>query len=308
MSEIKRNFFTQKNISISTVIVAIAAIIVTVILRQRPEGSFSISVNPIEISVQQGGSIPASVNIIALNDYEYPVYLSTSTENSGITASFSVQSMKAEPSFTSIMTINLKKDIVPRTYTLLIKGIGADGKEKKCNLIVNVTSTPQLEPIKLTDLFYPSGFMGDQDDVRLNARFTGTSHTGNSCIQISYSAKSSNNEGWAGIYWQYPDGNWGDSEEARDLTGAEKLTFWARGQQGGEKVEFKTGGINGKHKDSMKGPYSTDVLTLTTGWEKYTINLKGKDLSHVIGGFCWVASADLNHKGCTIYIDDIYFE
>lgn len=304
----KRKLFTPITISAAGVIVAIIAILVTIILNQAPEPNFSISINPIEISVQQGGTIPVTVNVIALNNYKHPIYLSTSTENPQITSTFSIQSMRAEPSFTSIMTMNVSKNVSPQLYTISIKGIGADGKEQVCNLILNITSAPQLEPTKLTNLFYPSGFMGDRDDIELDTKFTGTYHSGNSCIQIIYSARRSHNEGWAGIYWQYPNGNWGQSEEARDLTGAKKLTFWARGQRGREKIEFKTGGINGKYKDSMKGPYSTDVQELTTGWEQFTIDLEGKDLSHVIGGFCWVASADLNSSGCTIFIDDIYFE
>ncbi|MBD3342747.1 MAG: hypothetical protein GF353_26860 [Candidatus Lokiarchaeota archaeon] len=308
MSEEKKSFLNQKTIGVAGVIVAIVSVLVVILLNQGPEPDFSISVNPIEISVQQGGKIPVSVNVIALNNYKHPIYLSATSENSEIASSFSIQSMKAAPSFSSIMTIDVNSNVEPQTYTLIIKGIGADGKEKNCNLILNVSPAPNFDPTPATALFYPSGFMGDIGDIILNDNFTNTVHTGRSCIQIQYSAKMSHNKGWSGIYWQYPDKNWGDSPDARDLTGATRITFWARGQKGGERVEFKTGGINGKYKDSMGGPYSTGVLNLSTGWEQFTINLKGKDLSHVIGGFCWVASSALNPKGCIIYIDDIIFE
>jgi len=304
-----KKYLNQTTISVAAVIVSIAAIVVSILLHNGPEPSFNISVVPIEISVQQGGRIPVNVNIVSLNGYSHSIYLSTLIKDAGITASFSIQSMIAEPSFTSIMTILVKRDIQPKKYTLEINGIGADGEKRNCSLILNVMPAPQFDPINLTDFFYPSGWMGDYEDIKLNDVFTGTFHTGNSCTKITYTAKGLPlNKNWAGIYWLYPDKNWGNFPESRDLTGARRITFWVKGQQGGEKAEFKTGGINGKYKDSMGGPYSTGVLKLTSDWKKFSIELDGYDLSHVIGGFCWVAAKALNPKGCTIYIDDILIE
>ena len=49
-------------------------------------------------------------------------------------------------------------------------------------------------------------------------------------------------KGWAGIYWQHPDKNWGD-EIGLNLVGAKKISFYAKGERGGEIVEFISGGI-----------------------------------------------------------------
>jgi hypothetical protein len=60
-------------------------------------------------------------------------------------------------------------------------------------------------------------------------------------------------------------------------------------------VEFKVGGIdnaNKKYRDSLA--VTTGRLTLTNNWTQYTIDLSNTNLSSVIGGFCWVASADYN--------------
>ncbi|MFC1675382.1 hypothetical protein ACFL1K_05825 [Candidatus Omnitrophota bacterium] len=152
-----------------------------------------------------------------------------------------------------------------------------------------------------------SGWMGDYGDLKLNDQATGNPHSGSTCIQFVYSAKRSQNQGWAGIYWQNPPNNWGSKKGGFDLTGMTKLTFWARGEKGGEIIQkFVVGGIKGTYPDSTSveiGP-----LELTDVWQEYTINLAGKDLSYINGGFNWVATADSNPEGATFYLDDIKFE
>ena len=113
---------------------------------------------------------------------------------------------------------------------------------------------------------------------------------------------------WAGIYWLYPIGNWGtDSSGGHDLTGASRLVFEARGANGGEKSIFKTGGVSGTYGDSF-GPVSSGTQTLTSDWTPYSIDLQGKDLSNIVGGFCWVSSSSNNPSGAVIYVKDIKFE
>lgn len=72
-------------------------------------------------------------------------------------------------------------------------------------------------------------------------------------------------------------------------------------------VEFKAGGIETmkhKHRDSFRATLGR--VTLTKEWREYSIDLTGADLSSVIGGFCWVASADYNTgAGVVFYLDDI---
>lgn len=169
-------------------------------------------------------------------------------------------------------------------------------------------TTAVFTPKYIVDLFYASGWMGDWGDITLDAASTDNPHSKPICIKIAYSGAESQGNKWAGIYWQYPENNWGDKSEGRDLTGATRLTFWVRGEKGGEKAEFKVGGITGNYPDSIQPLVTTGVTVLSNRWQQYTIYLTGKDLSHVIGGFCWVTSKDLNPLGCTIYLDDIRFE
>ena len=156
--------------------------------------------------------------------------------------------------------------------------------------------------------YYPSGWMGDWSDITFDDQHTGSPYSGRTCIRINYAAQGSQGMNWAGIYWQNPPNNWGNLEGGFDLTGFEKLIFRARGHYGGEKAEFKVGGITGPYGDSLKPAESTGVITLTNTWQEYSIDLVGEDLSHIVGGFCWVTNTTQNPQGCTIYLDDIRYQ
>ena len=156
--------------------------------------------------------------------------------------------------------------------------------------------------------YVPSGFMPDGKCLNFNDRWLENCHSERTCIKIIYDvACSREGQRWAGIYWQNPANNWGNRKGGFDLTGATKLTFWAKGEKGGERIEeFKLGGVLGDYPDSdsaMIGP-----VILSNEWTKYTIDLRGKDLSYISGGFSWSANTDVNPEHCTFYLDDIQYE
>ncbi len=155
--------------------------------------------------------------------------------------------------------------------------------------------------------FVPSGFMGDYSDIKMNDASEEDPHSGDTCIKFVYTAKASRGARWAGVYWLEPANNWGQLDKGYDLSKARKLTFWARGAKGGERIEaFKVGGIQNNYSDSDSAEIGPIVLSKE--WKKYTIDLSGKDMSYIIGGFCWVTNADVNPEGCTFYLDDIVYE
>lgn len=155
--------------------------------------------------------------------------------------------------------------------------------------------------------YAPSGWMGDVGDMSMDDKYMGEAHSGSTCIKFVYSAKRAQNQGWAGIYWQSPANNWGSKKGGFDLTGLNKLTFWARGEKGGEIIaKFTVGGIKGTYPDATE--VSMGPVELTSTWQQYTINLAGKDLSYVNGAFNWVITSDSNPEGATFYMDDIKFE
>lgn len=164
----------------------------------------------------------------------------------------------------------------------------------------------------VSDFFIPSGLMGDYDAITLTDGFLENNNNSNEspnlCTQIIYLPNmSTRGNGWVGVYWQYPEGNWGNYP-GYNLSEYSMLSFRARGENGGEVAEFKFGGIfntSKQYHDSVNPEKTIGKVPLTKEWKPYQINLKGEDLSSVIGGFCWTTSFAANPKGCIIYIDDI---
>jgi len=155
--------------------------------------------------------------------------------------------------------------------------------------------------------FIPSGWMGDYGDIKYDGASKEDPYLGNSCIKIAYSGKATQGARWAGMYWQNPANNWGTVDTGFDLSRAAKLTFWARGAKGGERIEeFKIGGIMGEFSDSDTSAIGPVILNKE--WTQYTIDLKGKDISYIIGGFCWATNIDVNPEGATFYLDEIKYE
>ena len=155
--------------------------------------------------------------------------------------------------------------------------------------------------------FIPSGFMPDGKCVNVHEGHQERCNDG-SCIKIVFDVPcAKENQNWAGVYWQYPANNWGQRKGGFNLVGASKLKFWARGEKGGEQIqEFIVGGIMGTYPDSSIA--SIGPVLLTPDWKEYTIDLRGKDLSYINGGFAWTTNANVNPESCIFYLDDISFE
>ncbi|MCG8430839.1 MAG: hypothetical protein MJA29_06685 [Candidatus Omnitrophica bacterium] len=185
---------------------------------------------------------------------------------------------------------------------LAVPAIAQETAENKAKEFVVYTDKNARE-----NHYIPSGWMGDYGDIKLNDESTDKPQAGKTAMKFTYSAKKSQGQGWAGVYWQNPPNNWGTKKGGIDLTGMTKLTFWARGEKGGEILQkFMVGGIKGTYPDSTSveiGP-----IELSDTWKQYTINLAGKDVSYINGGFAWVTTSDLNPEGCVFYLDTLKFE
>lgn len=159
----------------------------------------------------------------------------------------------------------------------------------------------------LNNHYIPSGWMGDYGDITIDTDHRALPQSGESCIKITYSAKKSQVRGWAGMYWQNTMDNWGSVDAGYDLSLAKKITFWARGKDGGEMIDsFKVGGISGQYTDSDE--VSLGPIKLSKDWQQYTIDLENYNMSYMIGGFCFALTADVNPNGCTFYLDEIKYE
>ena len=155
--------------------------------------------------------------------------------------------------------------------------------------------------------FQPTGWMGDLDKVEMGFCDRGNPHSGEMALRVSYQPVDP--DVWAGVYWQYPANNWGGNPDGIDLRWANKVTFWARGARGGETVRFFVGGIGAAlpYPDSVQPQVTTGWLKLTDQWQQYSINLAGKDLTRVVGGFGWVAEKVDPTSGLVFYLDDVIY-
>lgn len=158
--------------------------------------------------------------------------------------------------------------------------------------------------------FAPSGYMPNGECLYVNDAWTEKCAQGKSCIKVIYDIDcSKKGRNWAGIYWLNPADNWGDRKGGYNLIGAKRLSFFARGEKGGERIEeFKIGGVG----RGMEYPDSDTAfigpVILTKEWKEYTIDLRGKDLSYITGGFAWVSNTEVNPTACVFYLDDIQYK
>lgn len=165
---------------------------------------------------------------------------------------------------------------------------------------------------------------GDEDALpSMNEAWTSSPHSGCNCIRATFKAKGSN---WGGWYFMNgvllgeetaPKENWGDYPNAGvNLRGAKHITFWAKGAKGGEQVQFFALGV-GRDADTGhaikpypdSSPKVSSWTTLSGQWKRYSLDLSGRDLSYVLGGFGWLTnSAQNGNRNITFYLDDIRYD
>ena len=152
--------------------------------------------------------------------------------------------------------------------------------------------------------FALSGFMGDLADLVALGGYSNSLVAGRPALKIRYLPKGT--LGWAGAVWQNPANSWGAFDGGYNLSPARAITFWARGDQGGEVVVFSFGGTSGTYPDSDS--MSTGPLQLDREWMQYVMDLSGTDLRYISSGFGFSVGRDMNPQGCTFYLDDIRYE
>lgn len=168
-------------------------------------------------------------------------------------------------------------------------------------IIVTVCNAQKNDSYSILDNFISSGYMGDTKNIILKKNFQDSSRPDSLCTKITYSP---GDNGFGGVYWQYPANNW-CKQKGKDFSksGYKKITLYVKGGKGGEEVKFKAGQDCG---DSFVSEELTKRLTKT--WQKITIDIEGKDLSNITGAFCWVVDSKANDGVVTFYIDDVQFE
>jgi hypothetical protein len=148
--------------------------------------------------------------------------------------------------------------------------------------------------------YTPSGWMGDRQAIRMDPHWKTMPKEGKRCLRVDFTRGG----GWGGVVWQSPANDWGDEPGGFDITGATALSFWARGEHGGEKAKFGVGilGTDKKYHDTSRRELE---VTLTRRWKRYAIGLVGEDLGRIKSGFYWVVGG--MGEPLTFYLDDIRY-
>ncbi len=154
--------------------------------------------------------------------------------------------------------------------------------------------------------FAPSGYFNGTTSLEINTRWTENPYSGTSCIQVVWNG-TPGNDGWSwnGLLFEEPQGYLGQpTGNGYDLTGATTLTFWARTDEPGLKVQFGMGHVNDASGEKKQW------FELGLHWKKYEIDLTGIDLSNVHGGFLFVVNNDNDPDpdGTVFYIDEIAYD
>ena len=148
-------------------------------------------------------------------------------------------------------------------------------------------------------------------------------YSGTSCIRCEVSTRIEDWGGWLFLNGYLPKGetvpllNDGSMDgQGLDLTGATELRFMAKGDRGGEKVEFFTAGFgydgsggkkNVEYPDSAK-KQSAGWIELTDQWEEYVIPLDSADMSYIVCGFGYVLNDQKDGVSDNVfYLDEIRF-
>jgi hypothetical protein len=196
-------------------------------------------------------------------------------------------------------------------YRLYMTAGDGSGGGAAANVPIKVEGAPGLVRVKLPLAVYvdgepspwvPSGWMGGFDALTLDPESKVSPHTGDTCLEVVYDAPGM----WVGVAWQHPANDWGEQPGGYDLTGAKKLTFWARGKEGGERIDFGLGliGSDKPYPDTAKAELKG--VKLKGEWKRYTIDLDDLDLTRIKTPFVWTLAG--RGRALTFYLDDIRFE
>ena len=197
-AEIVTKFFGEARGSTGLILVILGVILLIImsLLIEEPVGipDFSISVKPMSGEVQQGGVIQTIVTVAGILGYEQPVNLSTTGQPSGVAINFVPPFGEAKPSYTSSVTINVDQNVPADDYTIIIKGMGADGKEHTCSYTLTVKPSNTTNIIDSMESTVGWGRYRDDKGSSMNIKsIPGRTDKG---IEISYDLKEL---GWVQI-------------------------------------------------------------------------------------------------------------
>lgn len=279
-NKIGRPWYKKPTIVISAIVVILAAIIGATwgplwsSWLNPPPPDFSISVNPMHGSIQQGGVTTTAITVRGEHGYKKSVSLSASGQPSGVVISFVPPIGGATPAYTSNVTISVNANAPRGDYDIIIKGTGADGKEHTCTYTLTITPgskvfpppPPPVEPyivysdigIAAGDVWVWSGAdLGLEPPLLVDGSYvTADAPEGTTCFTVTSGSGHDNYVGW-GVFLGIFKNHKLITPHTVDLLGYENLEFWTKTPID-LKVEIQ--------QDNTEGTKSSPCLISDYGW------------------------------------------
>ena len=176
------------------------------------------------------------------------------------------------------------------TYRLFAEATDPQGKATFATtaFLVGTTDTNAAPspPIEIQDHFHASGWMADWDVGSMQGQRCDTQKAPcfENCSRFIYTPENERPRGWAGMYWQYPNNNWG-AETGKPLgAGATRVRFIGWSAIEGQTVHIVVGLVD-------HDPVHTETtLVFTTEPTEYIIDMPPQAYDEIITPFGWTAS------------------
>lgn len=164
--------------------------------------------------------------------------------------------------------------------------------------------------------FVMAGWTGDFRSLKIDTSSVEDRTVDNTCIRVRFipvmqrqaaygkiAPDMTVGHGYAGFAIQSnPENYWGSLRGGYDLTKAKKLFLFARGKNGGEKIEI---GMRKKNSDEMTA--TAGMIELTKQWKVYEINLNNLSFTDSAGGLFVLLHSRDKVMSTEVYLDEIYF-
>ncbi|MFZ0427274.1 MAG: hypothetical protein WAO20_04085 [Acidobacteriota bacterium] len=154
-------------------------------------------------------------------------------------------------------------------------------------------------PVRIAESFVPSRW-GEAETVELSldcrTRVRPDDEDG-TCIKISYHPAD---EFWGAVYWETKKES-GVRKPVR-LAAGSRISFWARGETGNERVAFELPG-----NPSSELLARREATRLDSDWKHFELEIGDRAGTPVTGifGVRWDCATGQNPGGLTFYLDDL---
>jgi len=329
MARIKMTQANKNRYVLATAIVAILAAVIgstwghILDMDLGPEPDFTLSVDPMQGTVPQSGVLQTKINVAGLFGYDHQVGLISDEQPSDVKVTFAPSFGYTHPGYSSVLTIAVGSELPAGDYPVLIKGMGADGKEHSCKYLMTVKpSRAAIAPVGAAapvhdnfmvynDIGIAGGdvwvWSGEDNGFGSPLLVNGSyeepdAPEGTECFVVMGGQGPGNYIGWGVFPGRFMDHNL-IKANTFDLTAYGNLEFYAK-TSNNLKVELKQGDENGNTSTPCLISDFGWRSNLPDSWQRIRIpgsSFRNVDMSSIFSPFMITGKGDK----IEFFIDDV---